>query len=140
VNHANYQSRTNIDMPLSTHEVRDSPEVGHIDQYVPISLRLTADPSDPRARNLDAQFLGLATVTVQNTDSVARRLACGASRDRLAAITTIAPGDVASVTLPMFNVVEFWDNDPGTAAMGPLHVLAYTVLTIEVTDVYGSAS
>jgi hypothetical protein len=128
VSHANFHSHTNIDMPLAGG-----------------AMALTADPGDPRARNLDAQlagvaFVGVATVAVRNTGSAARQLAFGDRRDRPTAIVTIAPGDVATVTVPLVNQVGCWGNDQGPATPdSPLHVIAFTVLTIEVTDVWAIA-
>jgi hypothetical protein len=153
VSHANFHSHTNIDMALVGDPIYEQGrflgydgwnqpiyEQGPLIGYREMTMTLTADPGDPRARNLDAQFVGVATLAVRNTGSAARQLAFGGSRDRPVAIMTIAPGDVATVTVPVVNQVGCWDNDPGTATPdASLHVIAYTVLTIEVTDVYGSA-
>jgi hypothetical protein len=153
VSHANFHSHTNIDMALVGDPIYEQGrflgydgwnqpiyEQGPLTGYREMTMTLTADSGDPRARNLDAQFVGVATLAVRNTGSAARQLACGGSRDRPLAVTTIAPGDVATVTVPVVNRVDCWDNDPGTATPdASLHVIAYTVLTIEVTDVYAIA-
>jgi hypothetical protein len=140
VNHGQFGGGTNIDLPLGRRaQSALEPAPGTL---VPAPLTITSLATDPHRYDPSANFIGVVTITVRNTGTAVRRLAGGhvdlRNPQNAQAMVSIAPGDVATMTMPMVNETQCWDHDPATNDTSPLHVIAYIMMAVQVTDVYAS--